>query len=72
MDKTPAYGAGDSGFESQYGLVFFPHRLACVEIRRKENHLIFYNHRQFVTQHSGSLTDSFDATSQGLHPQAFC
>ncbi len=23
MDKAPAYGAGDSGFESQYGLVFF-------------------------------------------------
>jgi hypothetical protein len=24
MDKAPAYGAGDSGFESQYGLFFFP------------------------------------------------
>jgi hypothetical protein len=25
MDKAPAYGAGDSGFESQYGLkLFFP------------------------------------------------
>jgi hypothetical protein len=23
MDKAPAYGAGDSGFESQYGLMFF-------------------------------------------------
>jgi hypothetical protein len=23
MDKAPAYGAGDSGFESQYGLIFF-------------------------------------------------
>ena len=23
MDKAPAYGAGDSGFESQYGLTFF-------------------------------------------------
>jgi hypothetical protein len=23
MDKAPAYGAGDSGFESQYGLLFF-------------------------------------------------
>jgi hypothetical protein len=23
MDKAPAYGAGDSGFESQYGLYFF-------------------------------------------------
>ena len=23
MDKAPAYGAGDSGFESQYGLFFF-------------------------------------------------
>ena len=23
MDKAPAYGAGDSGFESQYGLHFF-------------------------------------------------
>ena len=22
MDKAPAYGAGDSGFESQYGLFF--------------------------------------------------
>ena len=22
MDKAPAYGAGDSGFESRYGLVF--------------------------------------------------
>ena len=22
MDKAPAYGAGDSGFESQYGLCF--------------------------------------------------
>ena len=22
MDKAPAYGAGDSGFESQYGLLF--------------------------------------------------
>jgi hypothetical protein len=22
MDKAPAYGAGDSGFESQYGLKF--------------------------------------------------
>ena len=22
MDKAPAYGAGDSGFESQYGLYF--------------------------------------------------
>jgi hypothetical protein len=21
MDKAPAYGAGDSGFESQYGLI---------------------------------------------------
>jgi hypothetical protein len=24
MDKAPAYGAGDSGFESQYGLFFVP------------------------------------------------
>jgi hypothetical protein len=24
MDKAPAYGAGDSGFESQYGLIFCP------------------------------------------------
>ena len=24
MDKAPAYGAGDSGFESQYGLILFP------------------------------------------------
>jgi hypothetical protein len=23
MDKAPAYGAGDSGFESRYGLLFF-------------------------------------------------
>ena len=23
MDKAPAYGAGDSGFESQYGLNLF-------------------------------------------------
>ena len=23
MDKAPAYGAGDYGFESQYGLTFF-------------------------------------------------
>ena len=23
MDKAPAYGAGDSGFESRYGLFFF-------------------------------------------------
>ena len=23
MDKAPAYGAGDSGFESQYGLITF-------------------------------------------------
>ena len=23
MDKAPAYGAGDSGFESQYGLILF-------------------------------------------------
>ena len=23
MDKAPAYGAGDSGFESQYGLCLF-------------------------------------------------
>ena len=23
MDKAPAYGAGDSGFESQYGLLSF-------------------------------------------------
>ena len=23
MDKAPAYGAGDSGFESQYGLPLF-------------------------------------------------
>ena len=22
MDKAPAYGAGDSGFESRYGLIF--------------------------------------------------
>lgn len=22
MDKAPAYGAGDSGFESRYGLLF--------------------------------------------------
>jgi hypothetical protein len=28
MDKAPAYGAGDSGFESQYGLVFF--LVSCV------------------------------------------
>jgi hypothetical protein len=23
MDKAPAYGAGDSGFESQYGLISY-------------------------------------------------
>jgi hypothetical protein len=27
MDKAPAYGAGDSGFESQYGLLFF----SCIQ-----------------------------------------
>ena len=26
MDKAPAYGAGDSGFESQYGLFTFEER----------------------------------------------
>ena len=30
MDKAPAYGAGDSGFESQYGLtVFFSGLFNC-------------------------------------------
>ena len=32
MDKAPAYGAGDSGFESQYGLIF----LSII--------IIFFNH----------------------------
>ena len=29
MDKAPAYGAGDSGFESQYGLFFRQAVLEC-------------------------------------------
>ena len=30
MDKAPAYGAGDSGFESQYGLFVHWNVLLCV------------------------------------------
>jgi hypothetical protein len=33
MDKAPAYGAGDSGFESQYGLnSFSPSFLGLVQL----------------------------------------
>ena len=35
MDKAPAYGAGDSGFESRYGLFFycvFFLRVVCIKI----------------------------------------
>jgi hypothetical protein len=43
MDKAPAYGAGDSGFESQYGLNLFLFRslqtVFCVRVR--EGWLIF-------------------------------
>jgi hypothetical protein len=37
MDKAPAYGAGDSGFESQYGL-FFVSRFIKVELKKKNGH----------------------------------
>ena len=35
MDKAPAYGAGDSGFESQYGLTFFCAKLLRQSKRRR-------------------------------------
>lgn len=36
-DKAPAYGAGDSGFESQYGLIFFVVCLFFFSFGRREN-----------------------------------
>ena len=32
MDKAPAYGAGDSGFESQYGLTFFAWKTKIIDV----------------------------------------
>ena len=43
MDKAPAYGAGDSGFESQYGLTFF-----CAKLLRQ-------SHRRRVLRMKGSV-----------------
>jgi hypothetical protein len=35
-DKAPAYGAGDSGFESQYGLFFCQNKLTSSHTRKKK------------------------------------
>ena len=37
MDKAPAYGAGDSGFESQYGLTFFSQKMIDLRGNRTPN-----------------------------------
>ena len=34
MDKAPAYGAGDSGFESQYGLFFLVVATVCLQEKK--------------------------------------
>jgi hypothetical protein len=72
MDKAPAYGAGDSGFESQYGLSFFfflpgsTHRTQA-NTRRSANtqHTHIHTHTHTHT-HTHNKTDC----KKRLHPDA--
>ena len=56
MDKAPAYGAGDSGFESRYGLIFTSD-IVSVGQSKKDTGALKLDNRERITEKTNCASD---------------